>query len=152
MYYHEEYCDLFSIDRSKYALAHCISADFALGAGIAVRFNTAFNIRNILNMTYYSKGIEYFLNTSNKKGYCIYIDECKVFNLVTKANYYDKPTYASITNAIIDMANIALLNNIKYIAMPMIGCGLDRLNWSRVSNIIKKIFKDTDIEILICKV
>ena len=34
--------------------------------------------------------------------------------------------------------------------MPIIGCGLDRLEWSRVSNIIKEIFENDDIEILVC--
>jgi hypothetical protein len=35
--------------------------------------------------------------------------------------------------------------------MPIIGCGLDRLQWDKVSEIIKDVFKDTDIEILVCK-
>ena len=35
--------DLFSID-PQYSLAHCISADFALGAGIAKQFDTRFNM------------------------------------------------------------------------------------------------------------
>ncbi len=34
--------------------------------------------------------------------------------------------------------------------MPKIGCGLDGLNWDIVRSIIKEVFKDTDIEILIC--
>lgn len=37
MIYNEIHGDLFSVDDS-YHLAHCISADFALGAGIAVQF------------------------------------------------------------------------------------------------------------------
>lgn len=32
-----------------------------------------------------------------------------------------------------------------------IGCGLDRLNWNDVSEQIKSIFADTDVEILVCK-
>ena len=39
---------------------------------------------------------------------------------------------------------------VKKIAMPKIGCGLDRLNWNIVRSIIKEVFEDTDIEILIC--
>ena len=42
-------------------------------------------------------------------------------------------------------------NNIKKIAMPVIGCGLDRLNWADVSEQIKSVFTDTDVEILVCK-
>ena len=37
------------------------------------------------------------------------------------------------------------------IAMPQIGCGLDRLKWKDVSDVIKDVFADTDIEILVCK-
>ena len=41
--------------------------------------------------------------------------------------------------------------NIKKVAMPLIGCGLDRLQWDRVSAMIKEIFADEDIEILVCR-
>ena len=37
------------------------------------------------------------------------------------------------------------------LAMPVIGCGLDKLEWSRVSEIIKLVFEKTDIDILVCK-
>ena len=43
-------------------------------------------------------------------------------------------------------------NSIKKVAMPVIGCGLDKLEWYKVSGIIKEVFADTDIEILVCKV
>lgn len=36
--------DLFSVD-PQYSLVHCVSADFALGAGIAKQFDTRFNMR-----------------------------------------------------------------------------------------------------------
>ena len=36
------------------------------------------------------------------------------------------------------------------IAMPKIGSGLDRLNWQDVEQIIKDVFADTDVEILVC--
>ena len=38
-------------------------------------------------------------------------------------------------------------NNLKRILMPKIGCGLDRLDWDLVKQIIEKIFEETDIEI-----
>ena len=49
------------------------------------------------------------------------------------------------------MKDICIENNITKVAMPVIGCGLDRLLWNRVSNIIKEIFEETEIEILVCK-
>lgn len=35
--------------------------------------------------------------------------------------------------------------------MPVIGCGLDRLNLTDVSEQIKNVFADTDVDILVCK-
>ena len=39
---------------------------------------------------------------------------------------------------------------IDRIAMPRIGCGLDRLKWPLVRALIKDVFRDEDIEILVC--
>ena len=39
---------------------------------------------------------------------------------------------------------------ITKIAMPLIGCGLDKLKWEKVRKIIIDTFNDTDIEILVC--
>ena len=40
--------------------------------------------------------------------------------------------------------------NISKIAMPKIGCGLDRLDWYDISSAIKEIFADSQIEIVVC--
>ena len=104
MIYREEKGDLFEM--RGYSLAHCISQDCAMGAGIAVAFNKKF------------KGM---------KGYCLRVIEennlsfpcvvpftasCNgygiiVFNLVTKRVYYGKPTYTTITK-VIDINNLTL--------------------------------------------
>ena len=39
---------------------------------------------------------------------------------------------------------------ITKLAMPLIGCGLDKLEWNRVKDVIEDVFDDTDVEILIC--
>ena len=38
---------------------------------------------------------------------------------------------------------------IKRIKMPKIGCGLDGLSWDKVSEIVKNIFHDMDIDIIV---
>lgn len=141
----QEKCNLFSVPK-EYYLAHCISADFGMGAGIAVQFNNHFDMKRKL-ITKYSDYLKVWDDKKNK-GTCIL--EGKVFNLITKRNCWQKPTYKSLENALICMLNYAKYNNVKKIAMPMIGCGLDRLEESKVKDIINKIFEDTDIEILIC--
>ena len=49
------------------------------------------------------------------------------------------------------MKQICLENDIKKIAMPVIGCGLDRLDWNDVSEQIKSVFTNIEVEILVCK-
>jgi len=146
MQYKEEVKNLFLVSE-EYYLAHCISADFGMGKGIVVEFNKRFNIKRILQDKYPD-----YLNLWTHKrmiGDCI--QQGRVFNLITKERYYDKPTYESLTTALKIMKDICNESKVKKIAMPIIGCGLDRLKWNVVSDIIKNVFNDTDIEILVCK-
>lgn len=128
-----------------YWIAHCVSADFALGAGIAKTINENFNMREMLNALW-GKGSG--LEDQWQVPCCL---PCgNVFNLVTKERYYDKPTLETMRGALEDMAFHAKQNRVKKIAMPLIGCGLDKLEWNDVYAIILDIFKDIDIEILVC--
>lgn len=146
MIYKEEVRDLFSVSEDYY-LAHCISADFGMGKGIVVEFNKRFDMKRKLQ----SKYPDYLNQYTHKRigGDCLL--EGKVFNLITKERYFHKPTIITMRLALEKMKQICLENDIKKIAMPVIGCGLDRLEWSKVSDIIKDVFSDTDIEILVCK-
>lgn len=147
MIYKEEVRDLFSVPEDYY-LAHCISADFGMGKGIVVEFNKRFDMKNKLRGKYVD-WIRYWDNSGECRGDCL--REGRVFNLITKRNYWSKPTYKTLTNALEHMNILCKANKIRKLAMPLIGCGLDGLKWDRVSEIIQKVFKDTDIEILVCK-
>ena len=138
MTYREVYGDLFNVDK-KYYLAHCISADFALGKGIAVEFNKRYDMKKKLH--------NQFIVNDDCWPTCYMIDN--VFNLVTKEKYWHKPTYQTLRGALVDMRKHIERYDIKYVAMPMIGSGLDRLEWLKVSEIIKDVFKNTDVEILV---
>ena len=146
MIYQEEIRDLFAVPEDYY-LAHCISADYALGAGIAVEFNKRFDMRRKLR----ENAPDYweYMQLYNLQGECILIE--RVLNLVTKEKYFHKPTYKSMKQALSMMKVVCTANNITKVAMPIIGCGLDRLQWDKVSKIIKEVFEDTNIEILVCK-
>ena len=135
---------------ADYVLAHCISADFAMGAGIAVAF-ADMGVKQLLLRNYPA-------NQWNGEGLClpVKLDKRVICNLVTKQLYWQKPTYNTLYCSLMSMRNWLLDyaktsgKSIK-VAMPEIGCGLDRLEWKRVQGIIKDVFKDTDFEILICK-
>ena len=145
MVYKEEKRDLFSVDESYY-LAHCISADFALGAGIAVEFNKRFDMKRNLFEKMPNAWEE--MTKIRKKGICTHVE--RVLNLITKERYWHKPTYDSLREALENMRDICWAYNIKKVAMPMIGCGLDKLRWEIVSDMIQGIFENEDIEIVVC--
>ena len=135
--------DLFSahIDEGT-MLCHCISSDFALGAGIAKQF-TARGVKAELFRKYPS-------NKWSNHGYCL-MTSCGVptANLVTKERYFHKPTLQTMREALADMKRQACAQGVKHIKMPAIGCGLDRLAWADVRRLIIEIFTDTDINVTV---
>ena len=149
MTYKEEKKDLFSVS-DDYALAHCISADFALGAGIAVKFRNMGVKKELISTYNDSTRYGTYLNEWNERntGTCLLTTvERPVYNLVTKARYFHKPTYDTVKHSLCMMRDIY---SPEKIAMPKIGCGLDGLEWDKVREIIKDVFKDTSTEILVC--
>lgn len=142
--YREEHGNLFEKYFDKpVTFAHCISADFVLGAGIAKQFDDRFHLRKELKEKF-PLGVD--------RPCCIYIN--RVFNLVTKEKCFFKPNYRALDEALKDMA--FKYNKIRQylpsdtIVMPKIGCGLDRLEWSAVKPIIKEAFEFIDVRIVIC--
>jgi hypothetical protein len=148
MIYKEEVRDLFSVPEDYY-LAHCISADFGMGKGIVIEFNKRFDMKNVLMRKYPNYLDNWSWAVPGHVGDCIL--EGRVLNLITKERYFHKPTYLSMRLALEQMRSIIQKNNIKKIAMPIIGCGLDKLEWSKVSQMVKGMFENFDIEILVCR-
>ena len=134
--------DLFKSD-DKYTLVHCISYDCGMGAGIAKTFDS--------KMPQMKKLLKRTIRENNMQGYfaILYKGDRNVINLITKERYWHKPTYSSLKASLLSAKKIAIRYDIKYLAMPVIGCGLDRLQWSKVSAMIKEIFADTDVEIVV---
>lgn len=145
MTYKEERKDLFTVG-NEYYLSHCISADFEMGKGIAVEFNKRFNMKYLLAHRYFPNNSLIYYQLTN--GYCI--KEGRILNLITKERYFNKPTLNSLKSALEHMKEICIEENILKIAMPKIGCGLDKLNWIDVKQLLFEVFQDTDIEIFVC--
>jgi hypothetical protein len=131
--------NIFDLDKKKYYFAHCIAADCGMGAGIAVEFNKKFHLKKTL-LTY-GEMLKSFPATFLHN---------RVFNLITKAKSSGKPTYQSIEDTIKQMRKLCEIHKVEYLAIPKIGCGLDKLSWPIVKEMIVKAFEDTDIEILVC--
>lgn len=135
--------DLFTAPQGCY-LAHCISGDYALGAGIAKKFDDVYNMRFKLHKNYPIPTGEKFAAV----GEAVLVDN--VFNLITKPFYYNKPTLANLHNALLDMQRQCEEWDITKLAIPKLGCGLDRLSWDDdVKDLIEYVFSDTDIDITV---
>lgn len=137
MTYREVQGDLFDF-YGKAFLVHCISADFALGKGIAKQFDQNCQMKKRLRQEYPDYLARY--RASGMKGDALWID--LVVNLVTKERYYQKPTYQSLQEALEKLADRCRADGVADLAMPLIACGLDGLEWDKVSAMIQDVFRD----------
>ena len=69
--------------------------------------------------------------------------------LVTKDKYYHKPTYDSLQQTLTQLKELCEKHLVTSLAMPKIGCGLDKLEWSTVKSMIKNTFLSFNIKITV---
>ena len=120
---------------------HCVSSDLAMSAGIATQFVRLYPELEKLRPSYRNLNAGSLIaHFSSKNGNWIY-------NLVTKNKHYDKPTYYNLRKSLCRMKSHKLTYGIKEINLPQIGCGLDKLEWARVFNIILCLFANTDFRV-----
>lgn len=143
----EENRDLFTVPQGYY-LAHCITADFSLGAGIAKKINEVYNMREKLINSYDFSNSQAGFTTDKYVGQVLTIDN--VYNLVLKKNPNKKAKYKKLRCVLENLKTEMECNFITKLAIPKIGCGHEGLDWDRVREIIEEVFEDTDVEILIC--
>ncbi|XP_054270311.1 uncharacterized protein LOC128991447 [Macrosteles quadrilineatus] len=128
--------DLFSAP-NDFALAHCVGQDFRMVSGISLKFKNEF------------KRVGELLDQKVSVGGCAHldVDGRLIFYLVTKEFSNSKPQYEDLHRSLIALKEKCLQFKVKKLAMPLIGCGLDRLDWSRVKTDINQVFYNTNIEI-----
>lgn len=147
--------DIFKAD--YHFIAHCISADFKLGAGIAEEINERFATRAALVDWKYATSESAKLSPQELVGRVVVTNQ--IINLITKERYFMKPTLSDLDTALKDLYEW-IINNPYYrfldskhpmkIAMLRIGCGLDKLKWDDVNRSIRDVFeKDKHIEVTI---
>lgn len=130
--------DLFSCPPS-WSLAHCISVDAHMGKGIAVLFRDKF------------KGVDEIKKQGAKVGGCAILerDSRYIYYLTTKERYFEKPTYDSLQSSLETMKKHCIEKEVKNVAMPAIGCGLDKLEWPKVKEMLREVFGDTSLAITV---
>jgi hypothetical protein len=145
--------DIRTVDVKNTVVAHCIAADLGWGSGIApviiremfdaerqCRYRCSIDPDGVDPETELTPGD--ILPVEAKGGYLV--------NLITKQHSWDKPTYVQLTKSLSCLKSWMLDNDVPHVlVMPMIGCGLDRLEWMVVKPIIMGIFHDTDVDITV---
>ena len=146
--------DLLTVDRTQYVIAHCISADCGMGAGVVIpickmhpelksqckEYSNSFNQKVVGKVFKFTDSIGIVYNLFSKQ---------RVFHKagvnIAAYQYHDQ-----LRECLVSLKDQMILAGEKFLAMPQIACGLDRCNWTDVSKIIEEVFEGTDIEILIC--
>ncbi|CAG7734044.1 unnamed protein product [Allacma fusca] len=124
----------------QFALAHCVSRDFRMSKGIALLFKRAFGNQDTLK----SRGAKVGEVVELKKGgnYILYA--------ITKEHYNDKPSIKDFVMTMKALAAKCDQLKIKKIAVPRLGCGLDKLEWPTVKQSIIECFRDHPVTVRVC--
>nr|QQM16332.1 putative replicase [Tohsystermes virus] len=119
-------------------IMHCVSRDGKLSAGFALLVrkdhefigNFDFKFDELVNVSFGDSGRKYY-------------------HLVTKSRYFEKPSYKSVRKALDKLLVRLLIDNVKKIVLPRIGCGLDGLSWVLVKKMLKEVFFSTGISLYV---
>lgn len=140
----------------EYVVAHNIDAhEVALGAGVAKALSDKFpglrneckkyadeNFNNVGLVYRYTDG-EYIIYNMYTKSHVWY----NAMNKMTVEEYLE-----NTKTCLLLLKEHMIRNNEKLLAIPKIGCGLDRCRWGDMEKLIEYVFADTDIEITVCMI
>ena len=126
--------------QSTDSIAHCISAEFKLGAGIFRSIRRRFPSQYPDEEAIASKVI-----------WPQWIPESQhfVYHLITKARFFHKPTYKAFRASLEATQRHAESNNVQRISLPQKWCSLDKLDWQKVRKLIHEVFQPTSIDVTV---
>ena len=127
-------------------VAHCISGDYTLGAGIAKEMERKYNLR-------YNLYLQHDIPTGRRYdrkmlGHAIRVGN--IYNLITKGRFHDGASYDYLRTSLEDVRDDMLVRDEERIYIPRLGCGRDRLDWMEVERILTEVFENTPIEVFVC--
>lgn len=140
MKYNEKLKDIFKV-KNVDAVIQCIAQDIGMGAGIAVTFTQRYPKMKpeLLTRDVTYPSVELYTEHPTRPD---------VINLITKPLSYRKPTIEDFEASIVELRQTIIQNEYKTLAMPMIGAGLDGLDWgNQVLPAINEYLGDLDIEL-----
>jgi hypothetical protein len=110
-------------------LAHCVSVDLVMGAGIALEFKNKFQGKDEVRRQ------------------SLLVGSAGVLYLVTKEKVSDIPTYNNLKKCLVALRGSLSAAGWKRLAIPRIGSGIDKLKWQRVEDVIQEVFAGSGVTI-----
>lgn len=126
---------------TKTAIAHCVSADLAMGKGLAAAFKRKFGKLEVLNVSKPQIG-EMLVQWDPE-------DRRYLYSLVTKEKASDKPTYQNLEKCLKTLRDHIKAESVSQLSIPQLGCGLDKLQWDRVEPMLKQALGDLDLDLTV---
>ena len=129
-------------------IAHCVSSDFEMGIGVAkVLADLEPEMREDLRRSFPKKR-----NRSDFKPMVVSYKE-KIWNLVTKYRYFDKPTVTEVKESLLELRHAMRCwfgeSTVKKISMPMIASGADKIPWDVTKALLEEIFEGDEFVITV---
>lgn len=147
--------DIFTMPKD-FVIAHAVSADFVMGGGLALQVVHKYpEMKRFLLEAVRQNYIQPDPKVDNVFMYTG-PDDRVIYNLVTKTKVWQnskkdtEPNLSTLSSALTNMRGYMAHRSQKKLALPMIGCGLDQMNWDDVKVLIEKVFSMTDVDIAIC--
>lgn len=137
---------------SSDSLAHCVSQNLRMGAGVARQIKIHFGNVQYLRSQRAKVGQVAYLRREDTTFFTAFPHQDRyVFYLVTKRSHRDKPTLAALQTCLTNLANICISLRLTKLSISRLGCGLDKLDWADVKQAIVTSFANIDIEITVYK-
>ena len=120
------------------SLAHCISSDSKMSQGVAREFVRRFPVLVALRRMQLKIGTAVPVGETGRF----------LYNLVTKQRYFNKPSVDSLESSLRSMHIHAKQFGVRTINVPMLGAGLDGLDfYGYVLPVIKEVFQESTVSI-----
>lgn len=123
----------------EYVLGHCTSQDFQMNQGIALEFRRKFgHIEELKNQ---KKSLTEIASIVSEGRTIVY--------LITKELYWQSVTYNNVFHTLINLKNFCSSEGITNLALSKMSYDLDQLQWHDIRTMLRYIFKDSQVKILI---
>ncbi|KAL4100717.1 hypothetical protein QTP88_020751 [Uroleucon formosanum] len=123
----------------KCVLGHCTSQDFQMNQGIALEFRRKFgHIENLRNQ---KKSLTEIASIVSEGRTIVY--------LIIKEQYWQSVTYNNVFHTLINLKNVCSSEGITNLALSEMSYDLEQLQWHEIRTMLRYIFKDSQVKILI---